>query len=76
MGTPAGVRRVALCKGELHVMAERGRFVLQMRRATATEVDLVAVSAKMGVELDHSDVVMLLGELAGWLGREASQKAT
>jgi hypothetical protein len=64
MVSSKGMRRVSLVGGALHVMADQGRVVLQIRTGqVASEVDAIGPAFKVGVELDRGQVFLLIREL-------------
>lgn len=60
-----GMRRVQLADGQLHVLSDNQRVIIQLRSPKiVTETDAVSPACKIGVVLDPLEAVRLAGILA------------
>ena len=60
-----GMRRVQLADGQLHVLSDKQRVIIQMRSPKiVTETDAVSPACKIGVVLEPVDALRLAGILA------------
>ena len=60
-----GMRRVQIADGQLHVLSDKQRVIIQLRSPKiVTETDAVSPACKIGVVLDPIEAVRLAGVLA------------
>ena len=60
-----GMHRVQLADGQLHVLSDKTRVIIQLRSPKiVTETDAVPAACKIGVVLDPIEAVRLMGVLA------------
>ena len=60
-----GMRRVQLADGQLHVLSDKHRVIVQLRSPKiVTETDTVSPACKIGVVLDPVEALRLAGVLA------------
>ena len=72
-----GMQRVQLADGQLHVLSDKDRVIIQLRSPKiVTETDAVSPACKIGVVLDPIEAVRLMGILASAECVQRLSKAT
>jgi len=78
MATPKGMRsqRFVTAAGDaVHVYSDGSKVILQLRREVPTEVDVLAPSFKVSIELSDDDILAIAGELLTAVSMRKKQKA-